>query len=817
MKFNSTLWKSLAACVLACQLAGCGGGGDEALFPVQANVSGLVGALELRDAGSAQQLKITGNGSFSFATQLPAGTAYDVSVVQQPPEQQCTAKGGAGTVHDAVVIEVTCETRRYPITVTVPALEGTVVLTSSLGESITVTAPGSYTFRNQVPRGQNYEVTAQAAAGSACSVSGGTGVAGGQTIAVEVRCSSASKSWTLSGTAQGLIGGAALLNSDGQMVVVIANGPFTFPKAVADGSAYSVVITEQSAGQTCSLDGASGVAHANVATIRLRCDAIPSGGPPPSAPGTPTGLTVAYDVKAYKFSWNAMPGATSYRLFEDPDGAGPAPEAQVASVAATQFTRFHTVLLHERLNAQYRLVACNASGCSAPTPALVPDLTRAIGYFKASNTGQIDAFGESVALSADGSTLAVGAASEASGARGINGDQSDNSAFQAGAVYVFVRVAGVWAQQAYVKASNTGPGYNFGASVALAADGNTLVVGSPGEASASTDPNDNSAERAGAVYVFVRTAGQWLQQSYLKAPHPAALAEFGREIALSGDATTLVVAAPTASVVAPPSDGAVYVYVRAGASWTLQFAVNPAAAGFGKSVAASADGNTVAVGASGDANPGAVFVFIRSGVAWTQQAFLKPSNIDSLDQFGHSVALSANGNTLAAGAIFEGSKSSGVNGDPSDNSLYGAGAAYVFQRAGSTWNQQAYLKASNPGREYSFGVSVSLSAAGDKLAVGSRGEASASVGINGDQTDTTARHSGAAYLFGMSGGVWSQQAYIKASNTGALDLFGAHALSLSGDGNTLAVGATAESSRATGIGGDQTDNSANLAGAVYLY
>ncbi|MFN7743791.1 MAG: FG-GAP repeat protein [Phycisphaerales bacterium] len=126
-------------------------------------------------------------------------------------------------------------------------------------------------------------------------------------------------------------------------------------------------------------------------------------------------------------------------------------------------------------------------------------------YVKASNTGAGDIFGSSVALSGDGSTLAVGALYEASSATGLNGNQADNSATNAGAVYVFTRTGSTWAQQAYVKASNTGAGDIFGRSVALSG-GSTLAVGASGEASSATGLNgnqaDNSASNAGAVYVF---------------------------------------------------------------------------------------------------------------------------------------------------------------------------------------------------------------------------------------------------------------------------------------------------------------------------
>ena len=124
-------------------------------------------------------------------------------------------------------------------------------------------------------------------------------------------------------------------------------------------------------------------------------------------------------------------------------------------------------------------------------------------YIKASNTEAGDWFGSRIAL--DGDTLAVGAHAEDSSATGVDGDQADNSAVNAGAVYVFTRDGGGrWSQQAYIKASNTEAEDFFGTWFAL--DGDTLAVGAESEDSSATgvtgDPADNNAIDAGAVYVF---------------------------------------------------------------------------------------------------------------------------------------------------------------------------------------------------------------------------------------------------------------------------------------------------------------------------
>jgi cysteine-rich repeat protein len=200
----------------------------------------------------------------------------------------------------------------------------------------------------------------------------------------------------------------------------------------------------------------------------------------------------------------------------------------------------------------------------------------AVAYVKASNTGARDRFGTSVALSGDGSTLAVGAYQEASAATGINGDQVSNAAGSSGAVYVYVHSSGgTWSQQAYVKASNTDAGDQFGYSVELSGDGSTLAVGAVIEDSAATaingDQVSNAAGFAGAAYVYARSSGTWNQQAYVKASNTGASDNFGYSVALSGDGSTLAVGAlgedsaatgingdPTSNAAAQA--GAVYVY-----------------------------------------------------------------------------------------------------------------------------------------------------------------------------------------------------------------------------------------------------------------
>ena len=178
------------------------------------------------------------------------------------------------------------------------------------------------------------------------------------------------------------------------------------------------------------------------------------------------------------------------------------------------------------------------------------------------------------------------------------------------------------------------------------------------------------------------------------------------------------------------------------------------------------------------------------------------------DRFGGSVALSAD--TLAVGARGEDSAATGVNGDQG-NSIGQSGAVYIFSRTAGIWSQEAYLKASNTEAEDGFGFSLALS--GHTLAVTAVFEGSAATGVNGDQNTDSAYTSGAVYLFARTAGVWSQQAYLKASNTGGGDLFG-YSVALSG--NTLIVGAEQEDGAASGVNGDQSSNTATRSGAVYV-
>ena len=478
-------------------------------------------------------------------------------------------------------------------------------------------------------------------------------------------------------------------------------------------------------------------------------------------------------------------------------------------------------------------------------------------YVKASNSQSNDAFGYSVDVSGDGETFVVGAWGEDSLETGVNGNEANDPApdLEYGAVYIFRRSAsGSWSQEAYLKASNTSYADNFGVSVAISGNGTTVAVGADAEDGASTGVNGNQnsagATNSGAVYVFTRDGtGIWSQQAYIKASNTDARDFFGSNIDLSNDGSTLAITAEyewgsAIGVNGNDADnsaqesGAAYVFARDPAGvWTQQAYVKAsnttATDYFGRNVALSGDGATLAVsslddsratGVNGDQNiggaefSGAVFVFTRdTGGVWTQEAYIKASNTGIDDLFGYALALSEDGSSLAASSYLDDSLATGIGGDDSDNSASDAGAVFLFTKNSGLWSQHTYIKASNTDAGDTFGTDVDISSDGKILAVSAVRERSNATGVNGDEANNSLNFAGAVYIFSLqSTGNWKQQAYVKASNTGVDDSFGS-AISLSGDGTVLSVGAWTESSAATGINGDEADNSSQWSGATYIF
>ncbi|MCR9145101.1 MAG: FG-GAP repeat protein [bacterium] len=462
-------------------------------------------------------------------------------------------------------------------------------------------------------------------------------------------------------------------------------------------------------------------------------------------------------------------------------------------------------------------------------------------YLKASNAESNDFLGNGqMDFDCETMTLAIGTISESSSAVGVDGNQADNSISGAGAVYVFRFSNGAWAQEAYIKASNTNTSDAFGRTLSLS--GELLAVGTTNEDSAATgiggDQNDNSAGDAGAVYVFRREGATWAQEAYIKASNTEASDAFGTAVALSGDVLAVGASSEDSNAAGVNGDqannvaggsGAVYIFRRnAAIGWVQEAYLKASNTGnndaFGSKV--SIFGDTLAVSAIGEgsnatgvggnqldnsvASAGAVYIFRNAGFNWFQEAYIKASNPDGGDNFGDSLSISDD--VLAVGASQEASNGTGVGGNQADNSAFAAGAVYVFSRLGGQWAQQIYLKASNSESPDLFGHSVQISR--HILAVGAINEDSIARGFNGNQADNTAADSGAVYVFLNRDGVWEQSTFLKSSNSDANDNFG-NRIALSGD--VLAVVSNNEDSLSTGVNGDQSDNAGTNAGAAYVF
>lgn len=322
-----------------------------------------------------------------------------------------------------------------------------------------------------------------------------------------------------------------------------------------------------------------------------------------------------------------------------------------------------------------------------------------------------------VDFSADGSTLTVSA-------RDLG-------------LFVFSReVDGVWTQQKLELQTPLSSHFSFH-SVALSADGATLAVG----VKYTLEPLPGIP--LDAVYIFTLDSDGFLTQQAEIADDRYFLncCDFTPDISLSGDGATLAVSRLNR----------VYVFGRDNNNaWTeraelQQFSNDSEDNLLGDSVELSRDGTTLAAGATA---AGSVYLFrTDSNNVWTEEAFVRPA-VRATDQFGWSVALSADGAMLAVGAPFEDSGATGVNGDELNNDAIDSGAAWVFARDSfGVWTQRAYLKASTTLNTRHFGAAVSLSDDGTILAVGVPGDSSAATGVNGDSIEFGPSCAGATYIF----------------------------------------------------------------------
>ena len=302
-------------------------------------------------------------------------------------------------------------------------------------------------------------------------------------------------------------------------------------------------------------------------------------------------------------------------------------------------------------------------------------------------------FGTAVAMSSDSLRVVVSAVAE---------DTSSvaGTTLYTGAVYIFLRTGNSWTQEARLVGNGNANSDMFGSSVSITADGSRVVIGARGEDTGSTN--------AGAVYVYLRTGNTWTQEAKIFATTPAINNNFGSSVSMSSDGSRIVVGA----VATTTTQGSAYVYLRTDTAWALESALGTTDTTLGKlyggNVSITADGTRAAISCS-RFNPtsitdaGTVYVYFRTGNTWAQEAKIIANDKAVDDRFGSSICMSSDGNRIAIGAV-------GV-----DSNFNGVGAVYVFSRTGVTWTQEAKIVASDNIDSIAVGVSVSINSDGTKI------------------------------------------------------------------------------------------------------
>ena len=290
----------VAGCGSTATGGGSGGSGDMAppvqLVSIGGTVTGLLGSgLVLEDNGG-DDLPVAADGTFTFATKVPAGSKVAITVKQQPtnPVQMCTVNQATTVANsDVTDVAIICSTSAFNVGGTVTGLLGSgLVLQDNGGDDLPVAADGAFTFATPVASGAGFAVTVKTPPSSptqTCVVSGGSGTIGSANVSnVVINCGT--NAYTIGGTITGLSGaGLVLQNNAGDDLPVAANGTFTFATPVASGAMFAVTVLTQPAGptQTCAVSGGSGtVGGSAVTSVTVNCATNTF-----TISGTVTGLT----------------------------------------------------------------------------------------------------------------------------------------------------------------------------------------------------------------------------------------------------------------------------------------------------------------------------------------------------------------------------------------------------------------------------------------------------------------------------------------------------------------------------------------------
>ncbi len=253
-------------------------------FSLGGTVGGLSGTGLVLQNNGGDNRAISASGPFTFATALPTGSLYEVTVLTQPPDQVCTVSNGGGTIGTSNVtnVAVTCVSStvpRYSVGGNVSGLNGSgLVLRNNGGDDRAISASGPFNFATTLADGSTYAVTVAAQPANpsqTCTVTSGSGTINGAPVtSVAVACvNDPIPRYTVGGTVSGLTGtGLVLQNNGGDNHPIGTNGAFTFATTLTSGSPYTVKVFAQPTGQTCTVANGSGtVSGADVSNVAVTC------------------------------------------------------------------------------------------------------------------------------------------------------------------------------------------------------------------------------------------------------------------------------------------------------------------------------------------------------------------------------------------------------------------------------------------------------------------------------------------------------------------------------------------------------------------
>ncbi|MCA8837394.1 MAG: FG-GAP repeat protein, partial [Proteobacteria bacterium] len=481
-----------------------------------------------------------------------------------------------------------------------------------------------------------------------------------------------------------------------------------------------------------------------------------------------------------------------------------------------------------------------------------------------------DYFGYSVAMSADGGTLAVGAPLESSLSprAGKRPEKKDKRLGASGAVSIYVRTSGEWVERAWLKPSKTDAGDRFGDVVSLSADGKTLAVSAPredgfcdraGEQHKLDRAGPEASVIVGAVYIFVRSSeGRWTQSACLtggfmpaKGKFRMKTYKFGISVAISGDGQTMAVIEEDNNAYRR-----VYVYARKGEDWMLDniFGIDGHKINeynryiqFATSISLDDAGTKLAIGAPGYDT---VYVYARSNGGWRLQTKLAPPGPELktglLFRLGMSVSLSGQGDRLVVSA-FESVHlpSHDINGlqtcsdDCFVRGLEGLtpfhAALVIYEFVDGSWRSQSHLRLPPVIPKYSgflndytgFLYKVKMSGSGNAIIIGGSGDDDYGTALAADENDGTPAkiHSrayylnnyGAAWLAVRKDGLWQTPVRIQPHGSEKNDRFGS-TVAIDAHGHTFAAGAPGKDASPE-YHPDLTDSETEIidAGSVFVY